>query len=427
MIAARVCTAILWLAAPAAAVGLRKRSALSGSANTQGQETASGLTYGTDSNSGLTFAAQGVISLARDSCTEEEALETWKARSENTSIFIDMFLESRPNGVVQVDTGATGCMDYSQFIGDENKKRTLVFSKAMQVLTLVHHSSPDICLSDVATRHLEDFRTTPMSLFEVQGQMAELNKVRGYGTIWPANQLCKDKPCPIVVSLQGISEHATFPRNEYDFQAMANSGLMRILQKDEECSRTLRSVVVFPQLLKNESWVKDGPRLLKEFIVPLLEDMKARAPDRLDETRVAITGYSEGAFGALHAAARYPHVFSMAVAISASLRSWENVEFFQRSEQQAENESTKWSLKAVLVALAEKDESGDQPENLRNVLDFMRDAGLSGHVPAHVRLYAGLGHNHWEKVYNNWPALHDVIWHANYAKLWGSDAPDAGM
>lgn len=375
---------------------------------------------GIRTNTAQFFAAKGVLSLARGKCSAEEAIEAWKARSENTSLFIDTFGESRPNGIVQVDDGATGCMDYSQF----GSQRSPVMSRTVQVLTLVHHSCPDICLSDLATRDLPDFRTTPMRLFKVKGEMTKLNAVRGYGVIWPAKYFCRDSPCAIVVSLQGVYERATFPRNEFDFQAMATSGLMRILQKDERCSGTLRSVVVFPQILKNESWVKDGPRLLAEFVLPLLKDMKARAPGNLDENRVAITGYSEGAFGALHAAAHYPHVFTMAVAVSASLRSWENVHFLDRSQEQAEEEAKSWKLKAVLVALAEKDESGDQPQNLKRVLDFMSRAGLGTRVATHMRLYAGLGHNHWEKVYNNWPALHDVIWHADYSKLWGSDAQE---
>lgn len=385
------------------------------------------------------LSSAGVVAIAAEECLDSN-LSYWADKNERIAKMLTAWQERRPNGVIQLDDGEEGCADsnsskyaFAASISIDGPGSAEFLEtwrrvpKQTQMLNLIQHSPPDICLAEKETQHMDNYYDVPQRFFNISGKLLELAAVRSYGIVWPGRFACLQVRCPLVLSLQGASEHANFARNFYDFQMMGNTGLMRSVQKDPECVRTLRSVLIFPQLMKGESWVKDGPLLVEMFLIPLLREVVHRYDDMVDPNRVAILGYSEGAFGALQAATRYPHVFSVVCVIAASLSvpNWNNVPHMTEKELAARPKKEDWRLQALVVALGERDESGDQSVNLRNVLDVVEDAEMHEEVPLTVRFYAGLGHNHWEHVYNRWPAFHDVIWKGEFEKIFaGARASD---
>lgn len=377
------------------------------------------------------LSSMGVIGLSAEEC-DPVNVSYWRSKSEKLNKLARVWQELRPNGYIQFDDGEEGCVDMNSSMYatqsvsiDEfgiaqplfTAQRTL--TPATNMLNVIHHSPPDICLSERDNQHMENFYNVPQHFFNISGAMTDLADVRSYGIAWPARFVCLETRCPLVMSLQGASEHANYARNYYDFQLMSNTGLMRAIQKDAACVQHLRSVIIFPQLIKGESWVKDGPALVELFVLPLLKHVVQTYDDMVDPHRVAIVGYSEGAFGVLQAATRHPHVFTFATAIAASLSNanWNNVPHMRAPDLAKRPPTREWRLQALVIALGERDESGDQASNLRNALGMVDDAKMAEEVPLMVRFYAGLGHNHWVNVYNRWPAFHEVIWEGNFEKV----------
>lgn len=380
----------------------------------------------------------GVVALSSQEC-DAAMLTSWKNKSEKLKKVLTAWQDHRPNGYIQFDDGGEGCADGNSSMHTEqtmlidqqgsNKPVTLPsrpLTPNTQMLNIIHQSPPDICMSEPENQHMDNFFNLPQHLFNISGKMMDLSSVRSYGIVWPARLICLESRCPVVMSLQGASEHANYARNYFDFQMMGNTGLMRAVQKDVECVRSLRSVIIFPQLIKGESWVKDGPELVELFIIPLLRQIVSRYDDMVDPNRVAIVGYSEGAFGVLQAATRHPHIFTFATAIAASLSAsnWNNVRHMTPSDLAARPAERDWRLQALVVALGERDESGDQAANVRNTLSMVDAAKMNNQVPLMVRFYAGLGHNHWVHVYNRWPAFHEVVWKGNFDKMFRGATDD---
>lgn len=350
------------------------------------------------------FASESILKAASTSCSGAENLDSWLERSENVSNFISVWRRARPGSIIQIDDGQTGCNVEGNTNDNEPGKH---------ILNLIHRSPQKICLAESDMKDEDQFYDMPQHFFNVTGPMEQLNKVRSYGAVWPAVCAQRDARCPLVISLQGVNEHAAFVRNWYDFQIMANTGLLHTVQRDPECMRSLSTVLLFPQLLQGESWVRDGPMILDNFLVPLTLYFLEKYTGIQEIRRVSIVGYSEGAFGVLTAVTRYPQIFEFGAAIAVSLNStsWEKVK-----KPVPAMTSRQWRLKAIVLAFGEKDASGDQSINLENSLNMLEAANMT-RVPVVARLYAGIGHNHWENVFNKWPAFHEIIWHGDASKL----------
>lgn len=351
------------------------------------------------------FSAAPLMMTATEPCgATEENLALWEDRSDNVTDFIETWRRRLPESIIQIDDGFKGCMA-------EDRST----HPAKHILTLVHHSPPDICLPEVTPTAMSNFYDVPQHFFRVSGPLAQRSPVRSYGVVWPAVCSKHDGRCPLVVSLQGASEHAAFPRNWYDYKKMANTGLLRTVEWDPACLRKLRAVMIFPQLLTGESWVKDGFTLVDDFLVPLVTSFLGLYTGSVEIRQVRIVGYSEGAFGVLHAVTRYPQIFDFGAAIAVSLNStsWAKVEM-----PTPPRTTKKWRLKALALAFAELDFSGEQSINLDNAVGMLEAANMS-HVPLIARYYAGVGHNHWKNVFNKWPAFHRLIWEGNMESLAG--------
>lgn len=290
-------------------------------------------------------------------------------------------------------------------------------SDVAKSFTFVHQSGADECVpADSMKDAPAEWRDrdsasvdVTVNTYVVQGTMAKLNPQRTYALAVPKANACSEtSPCPLMVSLHGLGEHGA-PGDDDSVKLLGKTGFLRMATQDEGCSATLRSILLVPQILPEESWVKDGPFLLKNFVMPLLRQV--RESNHVDPRRIGIVGFSEGALGALHAVMSYEHVFSVVVAASASVPSWVNMTLAaDGAPEVAATPSTLPGPPMVAITLGEKDASGSQLDNMHAILGLLGRGGLLDRVRLDFRLLAGIGHNHWEKVFNNWHVFFNAAW-----------------
>lgn len=400
----------------------------------------------------MVFQTESLLPYAAGPCTPQE-LSSWQKRGKTTLELIDAWNELRPEGVVYVSLAEGACLvgpdseplspeprnmsesDSNETInatddafGDTTEE---LFERgvgtrrspshtsvsAVQALTLVRTSTPPICtgLADV-------FQWVMPEVFTVSGPMLKYGDKRNNAVVWPRPGVCRpEAPCPVVVFLSGIGEHSDGSTPEEflrSFESVHKFGFTRYVDRDPDCVENQGAVLLFPELARDENWVRDGPSALKFYILPLLETVRQRAPPLVDMDRVAVVGYSEGAFGALQAAVLYPDVFSFTVAAAASTREdwWAEVPIPLRSPRLVTDEAMHpWKLQMVLVALGEFDNTGNQAANLRNALRLLDNSAVSSRAAVQVRYYAGLYHKEvWERVFNQWTTFHDIFWQGRY-------------
>lgn len=300
----------------------------------------------------------------------------------------------------------------------------------VQILSLVHQSGEPHCTDGDLP-----FQWYEPELFFVPQELASKGRgeSRNFVGVWPAEGTCtQETPCPSVFFLSGIGEHSewAFDRSRpalEDFVTIQKWGYLRYAERDPVCYNKLGSYLVFPQLDRDENWLHDGADMMGLFVIPLFWQQAKLHPGKLDLDKISIMGYSEGAFGALQAAAHFPHVFTLAVAASVSTSKdfWNQVHFQTTPPEQTflvrslkKNPQRQFALRSVIVALGEYDNTGSQPYNLREILTWMDLAGVMQQAALEFRYYAGLYHKEvWDRLFNRWDRFHEVFWLGNYSAI----------
>mmetsp|Transcript_9257 Transcript_9257/g.20585 ORF Transcript_9257/g.20585 Transcript_9257/m.20585 type:complete len:511 (-) Transcript_9257:82-1614(-) len=309
-----------------------------------------------------------------------------------------------PDSVVQADDGKRGCFAIN------------VTSHQPRVLTLVNQTSDDICVDGPLVS-----RSEPKA-FYVEGTMALRASTRNLIVVSPREGVCTEtEPCPVVFFLHGHSQHSSElvevggqAAADEAWEKLSQSGFLRYANTGGSgCSKHLRAVLVFPQLLPDEAWMDDGPQVLDEFVVPILtQHENSEAEGFWDKDRVSILGYSEGAFGALHAATQHPDVFSLIIAAAPNRPQGAGGAHWRLQDMPPDVLQKKWRLKTLIASFGQQDELLDSSDAMQTVMTELQRTGVADRVGLHFRVYMGLGHLHWDQLYNQWPGLHQAIWQA---------------
>eukprot|EP00448_Togula_jolla_P004458 CAMPEP_0170619944 /NCGR_PEP_ID=MMETSP0224-20130122/27790_1 /TAXON_ID=285029 /ORGANISM="Togula jolla, Strain CCCM 725" /LENGTH=488 /DNA_ID=CAMNT_0010946075 /DNA_START=68 /DNA_END=1534 /DNA_ORIENTATION=- len=359
----------------------------------------------------MALGAQGLRSVATESCLVEE--------SRVAAPFVEAWRTSCPVGLVQVDDGSEGCV--------------LTRGSSRSMLTLVEHTVENICKDEGPLIG----QAQPRS-FQVNGRSKEKSLTRNLFVVKPELACNEGKPCPVVVYLHGHDEHAKMLVSSDDpmasdeaWRLASMAGLMRYAHQSD-CSKTLKSVLIFPQLLEGESWGANGQDLLADFVLPILRQHRDGKEDgywNLDE--VSIVGYSEGAAGVIHAAKHHRDVFALAVAAATGREHMEDPSLAQHDEGvvthlpvcpsdqpslRAVMPSTQ-KLKLLVTTFGQMDVLSTAKDDLQYTLEDLHESGVSDTVAVHARVYVGAGHIHWDNVFNKWPVLHNVLWGGDYSAL----------
>jgi len=344
-------------------------------------------------------------------CPEEDSLEFWEGRGHVAKDMLDEWSKQFPGSPVLASTPDV-CLVAGEWTD----------SRVAKTFTLVHKSADDVCNpADSMQAEPHEWRDQELdsvdvtvTTYDVHGPMAELSPRRSYALVLPKKYPCsKRNPCSLIVSLHGLGEHGA-PGDEDSIKNLGKTGFLRMATHDESCAAELQSILLVPQILEEESWVKDGPQLLADFVMPLMGEIQDKHV--IDPERIGVVGFSEGALGALHCVMRYENVFSLVVAASASVHSWANM-------TEAANAATSMppanvpvhsGVPQVSVTLGEKDASGSQIDNMLSILQLLSNQGVLERIRLDVRVLAGVGHNHWEKIFNNWPVFFDAAWKGHF-------------
>eukprot|EP00448_Togula_jolla_P004318 CAMPEP_0170612186 /NCGR_PEP_ID=MMETSP0224-20130122/23589_1 /TAXON_ID=285029 /ORGANISM="Togula jolla, Strain CCCM 725" /LENGTH=327 /DNA_ID=CAMNT_0010937673 /DNA_START=208 /DNA_END=1191 /DNA_ORIENTATION=+ len=319
----------------------------------------------------------------------------------------------RPNGTVEYDDGFSGCR--------------VKAGHQWSLLTLVNSTPDNICYDG----ELQGRATA--EAFPVTGSMTARGKTRNLFVVSPPGKCDEANPCPVVFYLHGHDEHVSTlvavggeAAQDEAWEKAKGAGFMRYAHQ-EDCGKTLGSVLVFPQLLEGESWVADGESIVENFLVPILDaGFKGESGRFFDPERVSIMGYSEGAEGAIHAAKLHPEIFSLAVAAAPTTptASLSSLSLYGRSrlEPQAGHR-----LRLFIASFGDHDKLGSSKSGLDHLIEDLDNAAVTKYTPLHVRVYLGAGHVHWDEMFNKWPGLHQVVWEGNYDnvhKLFGTSSDE---
>eukprot|EP00927_Polykrikos_kofoidii_P031516 TRINITY_DN27075_c0_g2_i1.p1 TRINITY_DN27075_c0_g2~~TRINITY_DN27075_c0_g2_i1.p1 ORF type:complete len:1056 (+),score=141.21 TRINITY_DN27075_c0_g2_i1:87-3254(+) len=216
----------------------------------------------------------------------------------------------RPEGFSYLATAGGGCIE-----ADNDRVNPDVWGLRRNLQLLTFSSLPEayVCKADG-----QRYRDLEPQVFDLVGNGPETKRgrLRNFAAVWPPPGVCHTRaPCPLVVHFHDVAQHGAV-HDPVDFRKMfpEGQGFPRYAAFAQGCAGQLGAVLLFPQLLDDETWASDGPGLLQSFVIPLVETQLKESRGVLDASRVGAIGIGEGAFGALHAAARYPDVFSVVVA-----------------------------------------------------------------------------------------------------------------
>lgn len=277
-------------------------------------------------------------------------------------------------------------------------------------VTVVLKKGPIICQSAV----MEEVRLNRVSSdfayyvgnFTLSKAMPAGGKERVYVEAWPVVQdtCTSGSPCPVVVHLHGAGEHG-YP-NKLPIWALLNYYV-----KDQACRRSLRSVLLFPQLEPGETWSADGPQCFDSFMIPLLDGFLQNHP-AADSDRAALVGYSEGAVGAVLGAMLYPSRFDLAAAGSPTLP---DEDFIPKLSFHVGDGPSK--LKAIILSWGSED-TLDVSRGVKFAFSKFERAAIANRVRIRARYYMGELHmGAPEALLNHYAPLHEILWGGQWDKL----------
>jgi predicted esterase len=262
----------------------------------------------------------------------------------------------------------------------------------------------------------ETMQDTQPESFDVTGTPLEwLAPNRNYVLLQPRLPKCQSGKCPALIYLHGTAEHAEssdLEKAKEEFARVGKWGMLRYAEHDRECAQNLGTWMIFPQLMVNESFVHDNLAVFKFFIQPLVTQLSEKH-ELMDMDKLSIVGYSEGAVGAVMAALHRPDLYAFAVASSNVLPSWENFTAYELTPEIKERSK----LQAMVLSYGHQDMVGNISESMEVTMNGLRLAGLDTRIRMHIKVYAQWGHDHWEEVFNRWPAMHDLLWNGNYEAM----------
>lgn len=356
-------------------------------------------------------------------CSQTDRVDRWwrrrpsaaaDGRIDSSADVIEDWKQGNPGAPIFYDDGHRSCVlhqgDTSLDSGSER------CGPGADRLTLVSQAPAPAC-------NFSSFEYTAVvpERFQVLGSMREKAEERHYAVVWPNETRCASH-CPMVVDLHGAGGHGYPSRGAWIFQKVARIGLLRLFQRDRSCAADLGSVLLFPQLLPEERWEWSGHVVFSEFVIPLIDHVKALKANFVDEERVALIGFSEGSVGALHGALRYPDVFSLVVSTSFTWPEWWQAPDTSASLLEGlRAPSRPVRLKRFVVALSETQPTqyfGHNGRALSLIKGLFRQCELADRVELHARLYAGFDHfSNLDAVTNRWPSFHRVLWRGDWSEL----------
>ena len=176
---------------------------------------------------------------------------------------------------------------------------------------------------------------------------------------------------PLVFYLHGIGESG------HDLTKVLRFGPPRLVAQGKD----LPCIVVSPQLPPGYFWFRES-----NLALAILDEVMRS--NRVDQTRVCITGNSMGAFGAIVMAAREPERFASLVPICGGVDYVDSLRL---------HDVPIWAF------------HGEQ-DPIIPVAESRRLVRLVNEIGGHARLtiYPDLGHNCWDRAYDD-PALWDWI------------------
>jgi len=327
----------------------------------------------------------------------QDAVRVWKKHFPDSPV---AFLDGRGNRCL-LESGTTA------------SRLTVLQEKGDQICDS-HPAYPDLAFLKTEA----DLTSDPFTAaeFGVTDEMPGGEGVRNYVMAWPTVRRCTEQhPCPLVVQLHGFGEHGP------NYGRLKLWGLLNYFVFDESCRNTLGSVMLMPQLEKEEDWFHTGREVIEYFVHPLIMQTLRNNPN-IDENNIAVVGYSGGAFGACLAATMYPNLFTILAAGSAS----GPVEVFEGDKKERDsgagkpgeifnttpiNANAEGRLKLAVFAWTEG-ELWNVTIGMDLILGMLQKSSILDGATVNVRYY-GQDVQHMEAseaMFNHWPFLHDVLW-----------------
>lgn len=335
----------------------------------------------------------------------------WESSSnsvERTSQMLVAWRRAFPNGAVFYDDGSSSCV-----MREAESAVDAATNTPKRLFTLVSASGPPHCNSS---------RTDSMDAVEPSIFVSPTTGTSRYwAAAWPERGTCTHAHrCPIVIMLHGAAEHGGPDKGPESFQNLANLALFRYAFQPGACS-ALASVIIFPQLLRQERWEWSGLSIYSEFVLPLLQYVVDTNPLKLDMERVALVGYSEGAVGAVHGALRHPNVFSYVMPVALTWGEWWEFPWLNKQllagipEKPDEDQ---FRLKAIIMTMPELQSAkfyGSSSRTLSAMLNLFTKYGLAEKVGIHARWYAGLDHiTILDAVFGRWTSSFNMLWRGEW-------------
>lgn len=334
-------------------------------------------------------------------CTGSRSLSTWaNSEHEHIDAMINKFRTALPEASFMLDDGSTSCMA----AGDAEQAQG-----PRKVMSIAEAYEDEKCIEKADTM-LRDFKPT---YFEVAGssKMAEHGSERDYLTIWPKEGVCsKESPCPVVLFFHGCGSYLPY---------------LQYVRHDDSCYDDLKSVLVFPRLLRDigngekETWTGDGTDVLDNFVLPVWERFVQENKDIIDEDRVVVMGESLGSGMALQAGFLYPNLFKAIVAtgitdgsscVSVDTFAPEALSWVEKA-QQVDSDSS--AVKLVALTFAEK-EMGVE-DRVDGILDLLSSTPVGKKADVHFRLFSGVGHiESILMAQNQWTGLYNSVWKGTF-------------
>jgi predicted peptidase len=182
--------------------------------------------------------------------------------------------------------------------------------------------------------------------------------------VYVPKQYNPEKPHPTILFLHGAGERGD------DGQAQVKVGLGPAIKKAEE---KWNYIVIFPQVPKGKNFVD-----IEKTLLAIVD--KTKKEYKVDEKRLYVTGLSMGGMGTWHLICKYPDMFAAAAPICGR-----------------GNPADAAKIKDVPVWNFHGDQDKAVPiKGSQDMIDAIKAAGGN----PKFTIYPGVGHNSWDKAYN---------------------------
>lgn len=328
---------------------------------------------------------------------------------EGASQVLEEWKNNRPAGNVFYDSGTAAC-----FLEGSNGDLKVPY---VNTFTLVSVSDNDHCQLSGEKRIDVEPHIFTASADEFEGEQSFF-----YATVAPKKRVCtKATPCPLVVSLHGAGEHGSPAEGVDTFARLMQLGFLKMVVQDPGCMADLKSVLLFPQLPTSLRWEWSGRFIFTLYVLPLMRHIMGF--HSVDQERIALVGYSEGATGAVHGALRHPDIFSLVFAVALTWGEWWELPWLNQPlllgiHNFTKADTKKYRLKMISLSMGELQKTslyGANTRTLGALLRLLDKFQLSDFVSLHTRFYAGLDHfSILDRTLNKWSSAISVLWNGDW-------------